>query len=49
MAGAYAGRFARMAWEHDGSGAGDVLASTTLSFGFTALFNVARELSGVGR
>jgi hypothetical protein len=49
MTGAYAGRFARLAWEHDGSGAQDVLLGTTLSFGFTALFNVARELSGVGR
>ena len=48
MAGAYAGRFARGSWEHDGSGAQDVLASTALSFGFTALFNVARELSGIG-
>jgi hypothetical protein len=49
MTGAYAGRFARLAWEQDGSGAQDVLVSTTLSFGFTAIFNVARELSGVGR
>jgi hypothetical protein len=48
MAGAYAGRFARLAWEHDG-GAQDVLLGTTLSFGFTAVFNIARELSGVGR
>ena len=47
MTGAYAGRFARLAWEHDGSGAQDVLVSTTLSFGFTAIINVARELSGV--
>jgi hypothetical protein len=49
MTGAYAGRFARLAWEHDGSGAQDVLLSTTLSFGFDAIFNIARELSGVGR
>ena len=49
MAGAYAGRFARAAWERDGAGAQDVLLGTTLSFGLTAVFNVARELTGVGR
>ncbi|MEZ0336393.1 MAG: hypothetical protein ACAI18_20565 [Gemmatimonadales bacterium] len=48
IAGAYAGSFSRMAWEHDGN-AGDVAVSTTLSFGFSALVNIARELSGVGR
>jgi hypothetical protein len=49
MAGAYAGRFARAAWERDGAGAQDVLLGTTLSFGLTAVFNIARELTGVGR
>jgi hypothetical protein len=48
IAGAYAGSFSRMAWEHDGN-AGSVAVSTTMSFGFSALVNVAKELSGVGR
>jgi hypothetical protein len=48
IAGNYAGGFARLAWERDRS-AGDVALSSTLSFGFSALFNVARELTGVGR
>jgi hypothetical protein len=48
IAGAYAGSFAGLAWEHDRN-ASDVMVGTTLSFGFKALFNVARELSGVGR
>jgi hypothetical protein len=47
MTGAYAGRFARLAWERDGSGAQDVLLNTTLSFGLTAVFNIARELTGL--
>jgi hypothetical protein len=48
VAGAYAGSFAGMAWEHDRS-AGGVAAGATLSLGLSALFNVARELSGIGR
>ena len=48
IAGAYAGGYSRLAWERDRN-AGDVALGTTLSFGFTALFNIARELSGVGR
>jgi hypothetical protein len=48
IAGSYAGSFAGLAWEHDRN-ASDVMVGTTLSFGFKALFNVARELSGVGR
>lgn len=48
IAGAYAGGFSRLAWERD-RGADDVALGTTLSFGFTALFNIARELTGVGR
>jgi hypothetical protein len=46
LAGAYAGSFARLAWEPDHN-AGDVALSTTLSFGFSALFNIARELTGL--
>jgi hypothetical protein len=48
LAGAYAGEFAGLAWEHDRS-VGNVAAGATLSLGFSALFNVARELTGVGR
>jgi hypothetical protein len=48
VAGAYAGNFAGLAWEHDHS-VGNVAAGATMSLGFSALFNVARELSGVGR
>lgn len=48
LAGAYAGSFARLAWDQDRS-VGQVALGTTLSFGFTALFNIARELTGVGR
>jgi hypothetical protein len=48
IAGAYAGGFSRLAWERDRN-VGDVALGTTLSFGFSALFNIARELSGVGR
>jgi hypothetical protein len=48
IAGTYAGSFAGLAWEHDRS-AGDLAAGATMSLGFSALFNIARELSGVGR
>jgi len=48
IAGAYAGGFARLAWEHDRS-PGSVAANATVSLGMTALFNVARELTGLGR
>ena len=48
FAGAYAGSFARMAWE-PGQNAGGVAMGTTVSLGVSALFNVARELTGVGR
>lgn len=48
IAGAYAGGLTRMAWESDRS-AGDVALNTTLSFGFTAVFNIARELTGLAR
>ncbi|HZA98512.1 MAG TPA: hypothetical protein VE399_07015 [Gemmatimonadales bacterium] len=48
IAGTYAGGLTRMAWESDRS-AGDVVLGTTLSFGFTAVFNIARELTGLAR
>jgi hypothetical protein len=48
IAGAYAGGFSRLAWEPDRN-AGDVALGTTLSVGFSAIFNIARELTGVGR
>jgi hypothetical protein len=48
LAGAYAGSFARMTWE-PGHDAGRVAMSTTMSLGFSALLNIARELSGAGR
>jgi hypothetical protein len=46
LAGAYAGDFAQRAWDRNHS-AGNAVVGTTLSFGFTALFNIARELSGI--
>ena len=48
IAGTYAGDFASLAWEHDRS-VGSAAAGATLSLGFSALFNIARELSGIGR
>jgi hypothetical protein len=48
IAGTYAGGFSRLAWERDRD-AGDVALGTTMSLGFSALFNIARELTGVGR
>jgi hypothetical protein len=48
LAGTYAGNFSRLAWDRDRN-AGDVALDATLSLGFTALFNIARELTGVGR
>lgn len=48
IAGTYAGSFAGLAWERDHD-MSDAALGATLSFGFTALFNIARELSGVGR
>ena len=43
IAGAYAGGLSQLAWEHD-RGVGEVALGTTLSLGFTAVFNIAREL-----
>ena len=48
IAGTYAGDFAGLAWEHARS-VGSAAAGATLSLGFSALFNIARELSGIGR
>jgi hypothetical protein len=48
IAGSYAGSFTQLAWERDRN-PGDIVLGTTLSFGFSALFNIARELTGVGR
>ena len=48
MAGAYAGSFSRMAWDSDRS-VGKAAAGATLSLGLNAVFNVARELTGIGR
>jgi len=48
IAGAYAGNFASLTWDHSRS-AGDAAVGGAMSLGFTALFNVARELTGIGR
>lgn len=48
IAGTYAGNFARLAWEPDRS-AGDAALGATMSLGFAAIFNIARELTGLGR
>ncbi len=48
IAGTYAGDFAGMAWEHDRS-VGGAVGGATLSLGFSALFNIGRELTGLGR
>jgi hypothetical protein len=48
IAGAYAGNFARLAWERDRD-VGEAALGSTVSIGFSALFNIARELTGVGR
>jgi hypothetical protein len=48
IAGTYAGEFAGLAWEHDRSVRGAV-GGATLSLGFSALFNIGRELTGLGR
>jgi hypothetical protein len=48
IAGTYAGDFAGLAWERDRS-VGQAAAGATLSLGFSALFNIGRELTGLGR
>jgi hypothetical protein len=47
VAGAYAGNFAQAAWE-PGHSASAVAMGTTVSLGLSALFNVGRELTGLG-
>ena len=46
FAGSYAGSFTELAWNHNRN-ASDVLTGTTLSIGFSALFNIAKELTGL--
>jgi hypothetical protein len=48
FASAYAGGFAPLAWGQDRS-PGNVVLGSTLSLGVSALFNVARELTGLAR
>jgi hypothetical protein len=48
FASSYASGFTALAWDHSRN-AGDVLLGTTMSFGFSALFNVAKELTGLAR
>jgi hypothetical protein len=48
IAGAYAAGFAPLAWERDRN-AGDAAVGATLSLGFSALFNIARELTSIAR
>ena len=43
----YAENFTGMAWQHD-RGVTSVVSSTSLSFGIQALFNIGRELTGIG-
>jgi hypothetical protein len=46
FAGSYAGGLSSLAWRHDRS-VGDALLGSTLSLGTSALFNIARELTGL--
>ena len=46
LAGSYAGGLSGLAWHHDRS-VGDALLGSTLSLGTSALFNIARELTGL--
>jgi hypothetical protein len=48
FASAYAGSFTELAWRHDRN-LGDVALGVPLSFGFSALFNIAKELTGLAR
>jgi hypothetical protein len=47
IAGSTVAGFTGMAWEHDRS-VGSVLGGTALNFGLHALFNIGRELTGIG-
>jgi hypothetical protein len=46
FAGSYASGFTELAWNHNRN-ASDVLVGTTLSIGFSALFNIGKELTGL--
>ena len=48
FASAYAGSFTELAWRHDRT-LSDAALGTTMSFGFSALFNIAKELTGLAR
>ena len=48
IAGTYAGDFAGIPWDHNHS-VGGAAVGATLSLGFSALFNIGRELTGLGR
>jgi hypothetical protein len=48
IAGAYAAGFAPLAWERELT-PGDAALDATLSLGFSALFNIGRELTGLDR
>jgi hypothetical protein len=48
IAGSYAGSLTQLTWDRNRN-AGDVMLGTTLSFGFSALFNIGRELTGLAR
>jgi hypothetical protein len=48
IAGTYAGAFAALPFEPDRN-VGDAATGATLSLGFKALFNIGRELTGIGR
>jgi hypothetical protein len=48
IAEAYAGGLASLPFEHDRN-VGNIATGTTLSLGFNALFNIGRELTGIGR
>jgi hypothetical protein len=47
LAAHYAENLTGMAWHHD-RGVTSVVSSTSLSFGVQALFNIGRELTGIG-
>jgi hypothetical protein len=48
IAGAYAAGFAPLAWDRERT-ASDAAVGATLSLGFSALFNITRELTGLSR
>ena len=48
LAGSYAGGLTELAWRHDRS-VGNALVGSTISLGTSALFNIARELTGLAQ